>query len=534
MKTDNKFRMRMMAAAVIGLAFVSGMTQCKKKIVAVEPQPSDDMIEVTVSAGTGGTKTLISGSGEVTWKKGDKIYIVGETQGLLGYVSASSSGDAVAFRGKITALTSDQVLRFYYVGNRTLAIDDAGNCTFDFSSQDGTLDGISRNNQVMGGVSGDVVSTDDTNFGHVDMFNAMSIAKFDISGYNSPAQCEAIMKGSMNLKTGEIIDEGSYGVITLNKTSSAYYMVLVPADEEQTLTFRQDESDDDPVVKSKLVQPGRLYTQSDGSSIEVKTVPTALSGVFTVGSGEADKVTFSRGNLYWDGSDGKFKMEDRQWKPMQYINLINPANLKFFYWSDNAEVARAIEYNDPSASASNVLFTNAADISPNPYFEVEGEDGWRTLSNTEWQYLLNSRTGNRFAKAMLHESCGLLIFPDGYEVTGGTGISAINSSNADFPSQSIPSDIWAVMESDGVAFLPASGYRSDDVQYYVGTDGYYWSSSNDGFEKAYGMYFDSDRTVTNSSVWRRYDGYSIRLVRNLSGGGATGNVESFEGATWGE
>lgn len=61
-------------------------------------------------------------------------------------------------------------------------------------------------------------------------------------------------------------------------------------------------------------------------------------------------------------------------------------------------------------------------------------------------------------------------------------------------------------------FLPAAGYRDDTSSYYVGSLGYYWSSSLSTSDPgdAYGLDFDSDGVDLGSS---RGNGHSVRPVR---------------------
>jgi hypothetical protein len=61
-------------------------------------------------------------------------------------------------------------------------------------------------------------------------------------------------------------------------------------------------------------------------------------------------------------------------------------------------------------------------------------------------------------------------------------------------------------------FLPAAGYRDYDAGslYYVGLNGYYWSSTGDGSYDAYSLYFDSGSAYLGNSG-RRY-GLSVRPV----------------------
>ncbi|MCR5423312.1 MAG: hypothetical protein K6E93_00940 [Bacteroidales bacterium] len=61
--------------------------------------------------------------------------------------------------------------------------------------------------------------------------------------------------------------------------------------------------------------------------------------------------------------------------------------------------------------------------------------------------------------------------------------------------------------------LPAEGYRNcDGFVNFVGSDGYYWSSTPYGSDYAWGLYFSSGRVYMSYSS--RCYGYSVRLVQN--------------------
>ena len=61
-------------------------------------------------------------------------------------------------------------------------------------------------------------------------------------------------------------------------------------------------------------------------------------------------------------------------------------------------------------------------------------------------------------------------------------------------------------------FLPGAGYRSSDYLYYVGSLGYYWSSSlnTDNPNNAYYMYFNSGYFYRGN--FSRFYGPSVRPV----------------------
>lgn len=63
-------------------------------------------------------------------------------------------------------------------------------------------------------------------------------------------------------------------------------------------------------------------------------------------------------------------------------------------------------------------------------------------------------------------------------------------------------------------FLPAAGSRHcDGSVYYVGSYGYYWSSTPDGSGTAWYLYIDSDSVYMSYTSDRCY-GRTVRLVQN--------------------
>ena len=69
------------------------------------------------------------------------------------------------------------------------------------------------------------------------------------------------------------------------------------------------------------------------------------------------------------------------------------------------------------------------------------------------------------------------------------------------------------MEAYGAVFFPAVGVRDGSIVEDVGYFGSYWSSSS-WDEYTYYMYF-FDNTVYMDGYDRRYQGRSVRLVRDL-------------------
>lgn len=97
------------------------------------------------------------------------------------------------------------------------------------------------------------------------------------------------------------------------------------------------------------------------------------------------------------------------------------------------------------------------------WFTMNGPEGF---SNTggEWNYLLNSRSGNRYAMAQLNvrdntNVKGMLIFPDGFTFPTQYYAYNLTCNSATGYTNILNEAQWSILEKYGVAFLPAAGSR---------------------------------------------------------------------------
>lgn len=129
---------------------------------------------------------------------------------------------------------------------------------------------------------------------------------------------------------------------------------------------------------------------------------------------------------------------------------------------------------------------------------------WFVLSSDEWKYLLTKRrtdSGIRYAKATVNGVFGLVLLPDDWKTTiygikDGTVISKSDWTNK--------------LEANGAVFLPAAGYRFNNWEKSVGTDGYYWSSDQE--DTPY-LRFNNAMLSTSTNVFDQEYGLSVRLVK---------------------
>ena len=477
-------------------------TQCKKQTEPVSGQPEGETIEVTVRVENNTAKTDITATGAVTWKKGDRLYVVDETQGLLGHVSAVANGKSVYFDGSISAPTVGGVLRFYYVGDKSFALN-GDNYTFDLSAQAGTLEGIAAHNQLMFGKS-EPIASGQTNLGTITMTSQMAIAHLNITNNtsNTVTVTGGFATSTFNAKTydGATLT-GAAGTITLTSASAIgnCHLALLPG--TQTLTFRAGAKE--AKLSQKDVVANTFYNSESAIEVTMTLPEGALPGLFTVSdngtpgdTSDDIKVCFSIGNLYYDGS--AFKFEDNQYSYSCGGSDYNVNHISQFFWNKDYNKSIVQYYNGGAAATTDVFFTNATPETAKPDFTVNGVTGkYRNLSMAEWTYLYQH---HEMKWITVCDKVGYAIAPDGV--------------SADVISATYPDDTaWKAADDAGIVFLPATGRRGYTPT-YINQSGWYWSSSPAASGNAYNIAFSSGSFNPSSSGAPSY-GYSIRLVRNV-------------------
>ena len=139
-------------------------------------------------------------------------------------------------------------------------------------------------------------------------------------------------------------------------------------------------------------------------------------------------------------------------------------------------------------------------------------DQWRTLTENEWTYIINTRStasGKRYAKATVNGVNGVILLPDNWATSYYT-LNNTNTSGASFSSNTISSKQWATLEQHGAVFLPAAGFRRGTSVGSAGSYGGYWSASLDSNANAYYLYFKGNELSIPSDFL--YYGSSVRLV----------------------
>ena len=121
-------------------------------------------------------------------------------------------------------------------------------------------------------------------------------------------------------------------------------------------------------------------------------------------------------------------------------------------------------------------------------YEAAAENGYPSLSDEEWTYLLKTRAAStingvanaRFVKCTFQEKRGLLIFPDDFEWPASAGPApaetAINNLSANYDAV-IYRTYANALTARGCVFLQADGYVTGGVLKKVNEAGNYWTST---------------------------------------------------------
>ena len=271
----------------------------------------------------------------------------------------------------------------------------------------------------------------------------------------------------------------------------------------------------------------------------------AINGKFTI-KANGDQVYFSQGNLQYQASTNTWRFAENQWDYLGdgnanisstydgwidlfgwgtsgYHDANDPYNVNYQPWSTfTSQVNSSYNYYGYGPS-TNMTDPNLTGTSANYDWGVYNPisnggntaNRWRTLTQPEWNYVLNTRTttsGIRYAKAKVDNVNGVILLPDDWS-SSTYSLSNTNSSSASFSSNTIMSTQWTTLENAGAVFLPAAGDRLETSVTGVGFYGIYWLASCNGSRSAYDVVF-SDAVVM--SYGYRCGGRSVRLVRIVS------------------
>ena len=270
-------------------------------------------------------------------------------------------------------------------------------------------------------------------------------------------------------------------------------------------------------VKEFIVEQFEIAVHSNNDTWGTVTieVPIPSPGIGTFSVSATKQVTFSPGNLQYHPADDVWRFAPNQ------TDYIGSANSKIsstyngwidlFGWGTGDEPAKS--------STSHSDYQTFVDWGTNKIGN-DAPNTWRTLTNSEWKYLLNNRPNASSLRgvAQVNGVNGLIFLPDNWSCPAGvTFKSGVHSSfglKYYAAYQTFTADQWSKLEKSGAIFLPAAGLRSSTNVFDVQLRSFYWSATEySNSNSARYLLFSSYEASMNYN--NRYDGQSVRLVKDL-------------------
>lgn len=500
--------MKKLGIILMVLSFFMTMTQCKKNLQVI-PSINNDEEFISLNVNDGSKVNVNTADGKVIFEKDDVLYVAsdGKYVGILTY-------NGEVFEGSITGAIVDEPLCFYFLGNQTvdkLVEGKTSSCTVLISDQSKKLPVISfgESREAFNGAG---------NYSAF-LYNQCALMKFNVVSASDKSVCLTGMNNRVTVffsnKTFKYDKEGE-GIIKLSEGSGEKWAIVLPQRDMKVGDAGSLFTEDEKYVGTRPSMPVIECNDFFDKAIELALDEKVLNdGAFT--ASRARKVTFSKGNLQYvhDGSKCSWKFADNQY---DVIGMGQNG-------TDSQDISRDLYGWGTGDNPCNVSDKDGDYSTFVDWGAVIGKrDGasWRTLSCTEWDYIINRRKAStvngienaRYTKAVVNGINGMILFPDVYTHPSGVELpEAINytTSNQSWDVNVYTAEEWVLIENEGAIFLPAAGERRGTSVTNVGVQGRYWSSYTEDSNHAFDLYFSDYRPYPND-VDGRSDGFSVRLV----------------------
>ena len=286
-----------------------------------------------------------------------------------------------------------------------------------------------------------------------------------------------------------------------------------------------------------------------------KATMKSLEGKFTV-DGNGKKVQFSSGNLnYYRAQPKRWEFAAHQYDAIQDGNIVDYGQSFNTYIDLFCYGTSGYNNKTPDLNASSSSSYYNSDLTDTDYDwgvkitkDYKTKEQWRTLTESEWNYLLKRRTNaaQLYGLGRVNNIQGLILLPDDWS---SDGMPAFTSGDLDYENNNCnnryDSEQWSQMEAKGAVFLPATGYRyGANTNLAVGNfyQGYYWSASAGKC-----LFFDGQSESPQSSARKCgtangtiANGYAVRLVHDyekdyseifdFSTDGTTATITQYKGS----
>lgn len=264
-------------------------------------------------------------------------------------------------------------------------------------------------------------------------------------------------------------------------------------------------------------------------ALEHPKVKGALPGVFSISA--TTKVNFSQGNLQYRPRINTWRFAAHQYDVCgsDNNNLFMQAYcntwVDLFGYGTSGWDGGASRFKPVETTTNDSEYTEAVDGNDlteyyayadwgvfNPIINGGGRTAmWRTMTYTEWTYLLTQRPNAAQLRGMatVEGTPGYVILPDTWTCPAGYTFANEESS---FNVNVYSSESWAAMEAAGAVFLPAAGRRVGSTTLSIGTLGNYWTSTHVNGTSGCSFHIEADATAMQNTM-NYSSGCSVRLVR---------------------
>ena len=264
--------------------------------------------------------------------------------------------------------------------------------------------------------------------------------------------------------------------------------------------------------------------------LEHPRVKGALPGIFSVSA--TKKVNFSQGNLQYRPRIKTWRFAVNQYdiagsdNNNVYMQAYCSSWVDLFGYGTSGWDGGAGRFMPYETTTNNTEYTEATDGNDLVDFYANADWGfynpiinggnqmalWRTLTYSEWTYLLNLRPNATQLKGMatVESTPGYIILPDDWHCP--SGLNFVNTDTS-YTTNVYNASAWAQMEAAGAVFLPAAGSRTGSVTTNIGTLGNYWTASHVNGTTGYSFHI-APNANTMQNIMNYSTGCSVRLVRN--------------------
>lgn len=275
----------------------------------------------------------------------------------------------------------------------------------------------------------------------------------------------------------------------------------------------------------------------------------ALNGLFSVSASK--QVRFAQGNLQYQASTNTWRFAEQQygivgnlnaqisatcdgwidlfcWATSGYHDANDTNNVNYYpYCTANGKVNTTCNWYGygPSTNMKYPDLTgNSANYDWGVYNAISNGGNkaglWRTLGQSEWEYLLFVRAdaAKKYALGRIQLEAesyqnGVVLLPDSWELPEGCTFNPGADTVESYAMNTYSVSQWNAMSKAGAVFLPSAGFRMITM-FVPGSDafGYYWTSTHKDSRNSVYLGFGL-KSIGIDSYYRAV-GYSVRLVND--------------------